>query len=153
MVLPLFPVRIEVLDNTSFLALTPFLSHFHTPLPVFSGTISQITCCIQILVLELSFREPKIRTENIHVMTLNHYTNFAEEFMKQETLKENMPKCNTTIFLLCYTRLSSMWSVWLAFCDCGFHSVCPLMDKDKKLMEASLSERQTVGEIGSCPSQ
>ena len=23
-----------------------------------------------------------------------------------------------------------MWSVWLVFCDCGFHSVCPLMDKD-----------------------
>ena len=21
-----------------------------------------------------------------------------------------------------YTRLSSMWSVWLVFCDCGFHS-------------------------------
>ena len=26
-----------------------------------------------------------------------------------------------------------MWSVWLVFCDSGFHSVCPLMDKDKKL--------------------
>ena len=26
----------------------------------------------------------------------------------------------------------------LVFCDCGFHSVCPLMDKDKKLMETSL---------------
>ena len=24
------------------------------------------------------------------------------------------------------TRLWSMWSVWLIFCDCGFHSVCPL---------------------------
>ena len=30
-----------------------------------------------------------------------------------------------------------MWSVWLVFCDCGFHSVCPLRDKDKRLMEAS----------------
>jgi len=28
-------------------------------------------------------------------------------------------------------------SNWLVFCDCGFHSVCPLMDKDKRLMEAS----------------
>ena len=27
--------------------------------------------------------------------------------------------------------------VWLVFCDCGFHSVCSLMDKDKRLMEAS----------------
>ena len=25
----------------------------------------------------------------------------------------------------------------ISFCDCGFHSVCTLMDKDKKLMEAS----------------
>ena len=29
-----------------------------------------------------------------------------------------------------------MWSICLVFCDCGFHSVCPLMDKDKRLMEA-----------------
>ena len=28
-----------------------------------------------------------------------------------------------------------MWSVGLVFCDCGFHSVGPLMDKDKRLME------------------
>ena len=34
---------------------------------------------------------------------------------------------------------------WLVFCDCGFHSVCPLMDKDKWLMEASWWERLTVG--------
>ena len=25
----------------------------------------------------------------------------------------------------------------IVFCDCGFHSVCPLMDNDKRLMEAS----------------
>ena len=25
----------------------------------------------------------------------------------------------------------------VSFCDCGFHSVCPLMEKDKRLMEAS----------------
>jgi len=35
------------------------------------------------------------------------------------------------------TRLWSMWSVWLVFCDCRFHSVFPLMDKDKRLVEAS----------------
>ena len=39
-----------------------------------------------------------------------------------------------------------MWSVWLVFCDCGFHSVYPLMDKDKRLMEASWWERLTKGE-------
>ena len=26
-----------------------------------------------------------------------------------------------------------MWSIWLVFCDNGFHSVCPLRDKDKRL--------------------
>ena len=44
----------------------------------------------------------------------------------------------------------SMWSVWLVFCDCGFHSVCPLRDNDKRFMEASWWERLTVGETGSC---
>ena len=44
----------------------------------------------------------------------------------------------------------SMWSDWLVFCDCCFHSVCPLMEKDKRLMEASWWERLTEGETGSC---
>ena len=44
--------------------------------------------------------------------------------------------------------VSLSWSVWLVFCDCGFHSVCPLMDKDKRLMEASWWERLTEGETG-----
>ena len=43
-----------------------------------------------------------------------------------------------------------MWSDWLAFCDCGFHSVCPLMKKDKRLMEASWWERLIEGKTGSC---
>ena len=43
-----------------------------------------------------------------------------------------------------------MWSVWLAVCVCGFHSVCPLMDKDKRLMDASWWERLSVGETGTC---
>ena len=43
-----------------------------------------------------------------------------------------------------------MWSVWLVFCDCDFHSVCPLMDKDKRLMEASCWEILTEEETGSC---
>ena len=46
---------------------------------------------------------------------------------------------------LSYTKLWSMWSDWLVFChrDCGFHSVCPLMEKGKRLMEASWWERLT----------
>ena len=41
-------------------------------------------------------------------------------------------------------------TVWLFFCDCGFHSVCPLTDKDKRLMGTSWWERLIVGETGSC---
>ena len=43
-----------------------------------------------------------------------------------------------------------MWTDWLVFCDCGFQSVWPLMEKDKRLMEASWWERLTEGETGSC---
>ena len=43
-----------------------------------------------------------------------------------------------------------MWSVWSVFCNCDFHSVCPLMDKDKRLVEASWWKRLIVGESGSC---
>ena len=52
------------------------------------------------------------------------------------------------IVSLSWTRLWSVWSDWLVFCDCGFHSVCPLMEKDKRLMEASWWERLTVGKLG-----
>ena len=51
-----------------------------------------------------------------------------------------------------------MLSVWLAFCDCGFHSggfgiivlasVCPLRDDVKR--QASLWEGLAVGKTGSC---
>ena len=40
--------------------------------------------------------------------------------------------------------------IWLAFCDCGFHSVCSLIVKDKRLMKASGWERLIEGETGSC---
>ena len=54
------------------------------------------------------------------------------------------------ILSLSWTRLWWMWSVWLVFCDCDFQSVCPLRDKDRRLMEASWWERLTEGETGSC---
>ena len=59
------------------------------------------------------------------------------------------PYTEWLIVSLSQTRLWSMWSVWLVFCDCGFHSVCPLRDKDRRLMEASWWEGLTVGETGS----
>ena len=41
-----------------------------------------------------------------------------------------------------------MWSVWFIFFDCGFHSICPLMDKDKRFMEVSWLQRLTWGKLG-----
>ena len=37
------------------------------------------------------------------------------------------PYMTWLIVSLSLTRLWSMWSAWLIFCDCGFHSVCLLM--------------------------
>ena len=48
------------------------------------------------------------------------------------------------------TRLWFMWSDWLVFCDCGFQSIWPLTEKDKRLLEASWRERLTEVETGSC---
>ena len=41
--------------------------------------------------------------------------------------------------------LWSVWSDWLVFCDCGFQSVSPLMEKDKRLMEGSWWESDWGG--------
>ena len=46
-----------------------------------------------------------------------------------------------------------MWSVWLVSCDCGFHSLCPLMDEDKRLVEASWWEGLAGGKTGSYSSE
>ena len=60
------------------------------------------------------------------------------------------PYTSWLIVSLSQTRLWSKWSVWLVFCNCGFNSVCPLMDKGKRLVETSWWERMVVGESGSC---
>ena len=41
-------------------------------------------------------------------------------------------------------------SVWLVFCNCSFHPVCPLMDEDNGIMEAPWWGRLTVRGTGSC---
>ena len=55
---------------------------------------------------------------------------------------------NSPLWPLCLgmTRLWSMWSVCLVFCLC-FHSVCPLMEKNKRFSEASWWEGLR-GELG-----
>ena len=49
------------------------------------------------------------------------------------------------IVSLSYTRLWSMWSVWLLFCDCGFHSICPLMEKDETYGSFLMAESDCGG--------
>ena len=41
-----------------------------------------------------------------------------------------------------------MWSVWLVFCVCGFHSLCPLMNKYKRLMELPDGRDWLWGKLG-----
>ena len=41
-----------------------------------------------------------------------------------------------------------MWLDWSVFCDCGFQSVCPMMEKDKRLMEASCWRDWVRGKLG-----
>ena len=38
----------------------------------------------------------------------------------------------------------------ISFCDCSFHFVCPVLDTDKRFMEASWWESLTEGKTGSC---
>ena len=54
------------------------------------------------------------------------------------------------IVSLSYTKLWSVWSFWLVFCDFGFHFVSPLMDEDKRLTQAPWWKGLVVGKTGSC---
>ena len=74
-----------------------------------------------------------------------------QSLLQWTTFCLNSPPCPgwpytaSLIASLSCTRLCSTWSVWLVFCDCGFHSVCPLMDEDKRFVEASWWEGLAVG--------
>ena len=93
----------------------------------------------------------------------------CHSLLQWATFGENSPPWPVRLGWLCpawfiasmsYTRLWSTWSFWLAFCDCGFHSVdcgivvlassiCPLMGQDKRLVQTSWWEGLTVGKTGS----
>ena len=55
-----------------------------------------------------------------------------------------------TAWLMVSLSKARLWSVWLVFCDCDFHFVSPLMDEDKRLVEASWWEGLAVGKTRSC---
>ena len=60
------------------------------------------------------------------------------------------PYSTWLIVSLSYTRMWSMWSFWMVFCDYGFHSVCPLVEEYKQLIQASWWEGLAMGKTGSC---
>ena len=68
--------------------------------------------------------------------SLLHWTTFCQN-SPPRPVHLGWPYVARLIVSLTYTRLWSMWLDWLVFCDCGFQFVCPLMEKDKRFMEAS----------------
>ena len=59
-------------------------------------------------------------------------------------------------YFLVFWEASQNWTLKMfadrermVFCDCGFHSVCPLMDEDRRLVQASWREGLAVGKTGS----
>ena len=89
--------------------------------------------------------------------------------LQQATFCQNSPAWPVSLVCLCmvwliislsYKMLGSMVSFWLVFCHCGFcsgghgtvvlaSSVCLLINKDKKLVQASWWEGLAVGKTGS----
>ena len=66
--------------------------------------------------------------------SLLHWTTFCKNSPPWPSHR-GWPYTAWLIVSLSGTRLWSMCSDWLVFCDCGFQSLCPLMEKDKRLME------------------
>ena len=54
------------------------------------------------------------------------------------------------IISLNYKRLWSTWKLQLVFFDCGFYSVCLLINDNKMLVQASWWEALAVGKLRSC---
>ena len=100
-----------------------------------------------------------------------YYSQTVEERNLQSAFSTLNPNHNRDLLLMfysfqgdiihCYRNLWSMWSFWLVFCDCSFHSgscrtvvldssVWHLMDECKRLVQASWWEGLAVGKAGSC---
>ena len=41
-----------------------------------------------------------------------------------------------------------MWLDWIVFCDCGFQSVCPMVERDKRLMKLPDGKDWLRGKLG-----
>ena len=77
----------------------------------------------------------------IHIHTIQLFMGFSRQewwsgLLFPSPVEHILSELSTWLYTACFivslnqTKLWLMWSVWLAFCDCGFHSVCLLMEKD-----------------------
>ena len=98
------------------------------PTDLGSSSFSVLSFCLFILFLGFSRQE---------------YWSGCHSFLQWTTFCQNslpwpvclgLPYTAWFIVSLSYTTLWSMRSVWLVFYDCGFPSIWPLLNKDKRLM-------------------
>ena len=108
-----------------------------------------------VLFFAFSYRSWGSQGKNTAVVchSLHQWTTFCKN-SPPWPLHLGWPYTAWFIVSLSYTRLWSMWSmwsVWLVFCDWGFYSVCPLMDRD---FPGGLDGKVSVynaGDLGSIP--
>ena len=136
------------------------LGHFHLPQPL------HFSCIISLLLSSgiLGTYQPGGLIFLCHIFFFFSYCSWGSQGKNAEVISvvsfSSGPRfCNSSswpihlgwaypawlIFSLSLTSLWWMCSVWLVFCDYGFHSVCLLMDEDKRLVEASWWEGLAVG--------
>ena len=63
--------------------------------------------------------------------SLHSWTTYCQNFPPGPVLLE----WPATAWLIFSLSLKWLWSVWIIFYDCSLHSVCPLMDTNKRLVE------------------
>ena len=99
--------------------------------------------------------DSKDKTAEVVCHSLVQWTMFCQNFPPC-LMHLGWPCRAWLIISLSYTKLWSMWSFCLVFSDCGFHYgghaievlasyVCPLMDEDKRLVQASCYEGLAMG--------
>ena len=112
--------------------------------PTISSSVVLFSSCSQSFPASESFwiRWPKSWSFSFNISPSSEYSGLISFRMDWLDL---LAVQGTLKSLLQQHTLWSMWSDSLVFCDCGFLSVSPLMEKDKRLMEASWWERMTEG--------
>ena len=115
---------------------------YWAPTDLGNSSFRVISFCLFILFMGFSRQEDwsdltlPSPVDHIFVRTLHH-----------DLSNLGGPTSNDSVSLT-WTRPWAMWSAWLFFCDCGFYSVCPLMDKVKRSMEASYGREWPWGKLG-----